>query len=273
MTVAAAALTSNTIPLAQLRESPFNPRTQYLDADMEELQASIAAHGVVQPILVRPIEGGLYEIVAGHRRTRAAKAATLTEVPATIRDMSDGEARQVQLIENAQRMDLAPLDEAAAYAALLETGLSLRDLARALSRKPSAIASRLTLVHLPQVAKAALAAGHIPVEHAELIGRIPDEGLQEQALKRFTTEHSPGDTAKRAKGVVPLAVARRILETEFMTVLAQAPFDPEDPTLSPLGKCSTCPARSGTTVISSAMYVGRMSARISRTSISRSRPT
>jgi ParB/RepB/Spo0J family partition protein len=242
---AAAALTAATIPLAQLRESPFNPRTQYLDADMEELQASIAAHGVVQPILVRPIDANLYEIVAGHRRTRAAKAAKLKEVPATIRAMTDAEARQVQLIENAQRVDLAPLDETEAYAALLETGMTIRDLAKTLSRKPSDIAARLTLVHLPQTVKAALASRLLPVEHAELIGRIPDEGLQDQALARFTTEYSLGDTAKRAKGVVPLAVARRIVEAEFMTVLAHAPFDPEDPTLSPLGKCSTCPARSG----------------------------
>lgn len=108
MTTHPAVLTSATIPLAQLRKSPFNPRTQYLDTDMEELQASIATHGVVQPIIVRPIEGSLYEIVAGHRRTRAAKAAKLTEIPATIREMSDAEARHVQLIENAQRVDLAP---------------------------------------------------------------------------------------------------------------------------------------------------------------------
>jgi hypothetical protein len=151
----------------------------------------------------------------------------------------------VQLIENAQRVDLAPLDEAQAYASLLETGLTIRDLAKTLSRKASEIAARLTLVHLPQAVKAALASGLLPVAHAELIGRIPDEGLQDEALKRFTTEHSLGDTAKRVKGVVPLAVARRIVETEFMTVLAHAPFDPEDPTLSPLGTCSTCPARSG----------------------------
>jgi len=93
---------------------------------------------------VRPIDGKLYEIVAGHRRTRAAKAAKFTEIPATIREMSDSEARQVQLIENAQRVGLAPLDEAEAYTALLETGFGLRDLAKTLSRKPSEIASRLT---------------------------------------------------------------------------------------------------------------------------------
>jgi len=242
---AAVALQCATIPLAQLRESPFNPRKQYLDDDMGELQASIAEHGVVQPILVRPIDGNLFEIVAGHRRSRAAKAAKLTTIPATVRELTDAEARQIQLIENAQRVDLLPLDEAEAYAALLKTGLTIRDLAKTLSRKPSDIAARLTLIHLPQVVKAALASGVLPVEHAELIGRIPDEGLQAEALKRFTTEHHLGETTKRVRGVVPLAVARRIVEQEFMTVLANAPFDPEDPTLSPLGKCSTCPARSG----------------------------
>lgn len=241
----AVALQCATIPLARLRESPFNPRTQYLSDDMSELASSVAEHGVVQPILVRPINDNLFEIIAGHRRTRAAKVAKLAEIPATVREMSDAEARQLQLIENAQRVDLPPLDEAKAYAALLQTGVSIRDLAKTLSRKPSDIAACLTLVHLPQVVQAALASGVLPVEHAELIGRIPDEGLQAEALKRFTTEHVIGDTTKKAKGVVPLAVARRIVEQEFMTVLAHAPFDPEDPTLSPLGKCSTCPARSG----------------------------
>jgi ParB/RepB/Spo0J family partition protein len=234
-----------TIPLAHLRESPFNPRKQYLDDDMGELQASIAEHGVVQPILVRPIADGTFEIVAGHRRSRASKAAKLTDIPATVRELTDTEARQMQLVENAQRVDLLPLDEADAYAALLETGLAIRDLAKLLSRKPSDIAARLTLVRLPHAVKAALAAGVLPAVHAELIGRIPDDTLQVDALRRFTTEHPLGDTTRRAKGVVPLAVAKRIVEAEFMTVLANAPFDPEDATLSPLGTCSTCPARSG----------------------------
>jgi len=241
----AVALQCASIPLAQLRESPFNPRKQYLDDDMGELQASIAEHGVVQPILVRPIADGVFEIVAGHRRSRAAKAAKLRDIPATLRELTDTEARHIQLVENAQRVDLLPLDEAEAYATLLESGMSIRDLAKTLSRKPSDIAARLTLVHLPQVVKAALTSGVLPADHAALIGRIPDDALQVEALRRFTTEHPLGDTTKRVKGVVPLAVAKRIVEAEFMTVLANAPFDPEDPTLSPLGTCSTCPARSG----------------------------
>jgi ParB family chromosome partitioning protein len=91
---AAAVVQCATIPLAHLRESPFNPRTQYLDDDMGELQASIAEHGVVQPILVRPIADGTFEIIAGHRRSRAAMAAKLTDIPATVRELTDAEARQ-----------------------------------------------------------------------------------------------------------------------------------------------------------------------------------
>ena len=117
---------------------------------MDELHASVSAHGVVQPILVRPLDHHLYAIVAGHRRTRAARPAKLKEIPATIRAMSDAEARQIQLVENAQRVDLVPLDEAAAYSALMETGLTIRDLAKTLSRKPAEIAARLTLVQLPR---------------------------------------------------------------------------------------------------------------------------
>ena len=244
MTAAAAAvLPSATIPLVQLRESPFNPRKQYLDADMEELRASIAAHGVVQPILVRPITGNLYEIVAGHRRSRAARAAGLEEIPVTVRELGDADARQLQLIENAQRVDLPPLDEAEAYAALLDTGMTIRDLAKTLSRKPADIAARLTLVHLAAAVKTALASGVLPVAHAEYIGRIPDPSLQELALKRIITYDQVG--AKQVPVAASLAFTRRVIETEFITALSTAPFDPEDETLSPLGKCSTCPHRSG----------------------------
>jgi ParB/RepB/Spo0J family partition protein len=231
-----------TIPLAQVRESPFNPRKHYSEPEMEELRSSIAEHGVVQPILVRPIDGE-YEIVAGHRRSRAARAAGLTEIAATVRHLSDSEARQLQLIENAQRVDLPPLDEAEAYAALIETGMTVRELAKALSRKPADIAVRLTLIHLAPAVKQALAAGVLPVDHAEAIGRIPDPTLQEHALKRVITYDQVG--SKQVPVAASLAFTKRVIETEFITALNTAPFDPEDETLSPLGKCSTCPHRSG----------------------------
>jgi ParB/RepB/Spo0J family partition protein len=236
------------VSLAQLRESPFNPRKYYDEAGLNDLAASIADRGILQPILVRRIEDTKtpFEIVAGHRRSRAAKIAKLTSVPVIVHEFTDREVRQIQLIENAQRVDLSPLEEAEAYAALRDLGLSTRDIAQEVHKKPSYVAARLTLTTLPAKVKAELAAGVLTVEHAELIGLIPDPQLQEQALKRFLVEHFiDANSTKIAKGVIPLAKARRIVETEFMTVLSAAPFDTEDATLSPFGACSKCPLRSG----------------------------
>jgi ParB/RepB/Spo0J family partition protein len=237
------------VSLAQLRESPFNPRKHYDEAGLNELAASITDRGILQPLLVRRVEDEKipYEIVAGHRRSRAAKIAKLTAVPVIVHEFTDREVRQVQLIENAQRVDLSPLEEAEAYAALRELGLSTRDIAEQVKKKPSHVAARLTLTTLPEKVKKELAAGVIMAEHAELIGLIPNAELQEQALKRIIVEHplEPHFSTKVAKGAVPIAKARRIVETEFMTVLENAPFDTADPTLSPLGACAKCPFRSG----------------------------
>ncbi|HYK01046.1 MAG TPA: ParB/RepB/Spo0J family partition protein [Thermoanaerobaculia bacterium] len=235
--------------LTQLRESPLNPRKHYDEAGLNELAASIADRGILQPLLVRRIEDEKtpYEIVAGHRRYQAAKIAKLTSVPVIVHEFTDREVRQVQLIENAQRVDLSPLEEAEAYAALRELGLSTREIAQEVKKKPSYVAARLTLTALPEKVKKELAAGVITAEHAELIGLIPNAELQEQALKRIIVEHplEPHFSSKVAKGAVPIAKARRIVETEFMTVLENAPFDTADPTLSPLGACAKCPFRSG----------------------------
>jgi ParB/RepB/Spo0J family partition protein len=236
------------VSLAQLRESPFNPRKHYDEAGLNELAASITDRGILQPLLVRRIEDEKtpYEIVAGHRRSRAAKIAKLTSAPVIVHTFTDREVRQVQLIENAQRVDLSPLEEAEAYAGLRQLGLSTRDIAQEVKKKPSYVAAHLTLTALPEKVKKELAAGVITAEHAELIGLIPDPQLQEQALKKFIVEYFiEPNSPKTAKGVIPLAKARRIVETEFMTVLSAAPFDTEDPTLSPFGACSKCPLRSG----------------------------
>lgn len=236
------------VSLAQLRESPFNPRKHYDEGGLNELAASITDRGILQPLLVRRIEDEKtpYEIVAGHRRSRAAKIAKLTTVPVIVHEFTDREVRQVQLIENAQRVDLSPLEEAEAYAALRELGLSTRDIAEQVKKKPSHVAARLTLVTLPEKVKKELAAGVITTEHAELIGLIPNAELQEQALRRIIVEHPLDNfSTKVAKGAVPIARARRIVEAEFMTVLENAPFDIADPTLSPLGACAKCPFRSG----------------------------
>jgi ParB/RepB/Spo0J family partition protein len=237
------------VSLAELRESPFNPRKHYDEVGLNDLAASITDRGILQPLLVRRIEDAKtpYEIVAGHRRSRAAKIAKLAFVPVAVHEFTDREVRQIQLIENAQRVDLSPLEEAEAYAGLRDLGLSTRDIAQEVRKKPAHVAARLTLNTLPEKVKKELGAGVLTAEHAELIGLIPDPQLQEQALKRIIVEHplEPHFSSKVAKGAVPLAKARRIVETEFMTVLENAPFDTADPTLSPLGACAKCPFRSG----------------------------
>lgn len=242
--------TTRTIPLGMLRESPTNPRKTFNEKALNELASSITEHGLLQPILVRSFnDDGLagYEIVAGHRRSRACAIAGLTEIECVVRSMEDHEVRRIQLVENGQRADLTPLEEADAYADLIaETGMSVREVAATVSRDPSTIAARLRLHSLCDAAKKALNSGTLPVSHAELIARIPEESLQEQALDDLLPmEWLDDGSDKRVRVAVPLQTAKRLINERYTTALATAPFDPEDDTLSPLGKCSTCPHRTG----------------------------
>jgi ParB family transcriptional regulator, chromosome partitioning protein len=111
------------IPLGKIHESKTNPRRQFDEKELAELAANIKQHGVLQPILVRPLPKGIadsFELVAGARRYRASKLAGRKSIPATVRELTDAEALEVQVIENVQRVDVHPLDEAQGYAALLE---------------------------------------------------------------------------------------------------------------------------------------------------------
>src|SRR5579859_661245 len=111
------------IPLAKIRESKTNPRRVFDDTKLAELAENIRQHGVLQPILVRPLpegEVGMYELVAGARRFRASKIAKCESIPATVRELTDAQALELQVIENVQRVDVHPLDEAQGYAALIQ---------------------------------------------------------------------------------------------------------------------------------------------------------
>jgi ParB/RepB/Spo0J family partition protein len=236
------------IPLTRLAESATNPRKHFDPKKLEELALNIKEVGVLEPLLVRPRENGngtTHEIVCGHRRSRAGTLAGLGEVPCIVRDFTDEQVRLVQLAENAAREDLSPVEEADAYAALVEEGLSIGAVAQTLGKKTREIAKRLPLAKLPKRVKDALAAGHIQVGHAELIGLIPDAKMQERALGRFLYNANDSGDGKAILGCVPLAMAKRIVEEEFMTALSLAVFDPEDAGLSPLGPCSACPHLAG----------------------------
>jgi len=236
------------IPLGKLGESPTNPRKHFDAGKLEELSRSIKEVGVLEPLIVRARQDGNgsgFEIVCGSRRYRASKLAGLAEVPATIRAFTDDQVRLIQLAENGAREDLSPLDEAEAYAALAADGLDASAIAKTLGKKTREVARRLPLAKLVKKAKEALASGLLPVGHGEYLARIPDVKLQEAALGRFLYDANESGEGKPIIAAVPLAVAKRIVEEEFMTALSAAIFDPEDPHLSPLGACSKCPHLAG----------------------------
>jgi ParB family chromosome partitioning protein len=236
-TVLGVALDIRIIPLTALRESSTNPRKHFDEKKLGELAASIRDRGVLEPILVRPVDGA-FEVVAGARRFRASKDAGKADIPAIVREYSDEEAFEVQIEENDQRDDLAPLDRAEAYAALAARGKSAAEIAAIVKRRTPEVASTLALATLPKRVKDAVASGLLPVPHAALIARIPDATLQEQALGRILRDF--GDE-KPVVAAMPLKLARQVVEEEFMAPLSAAAFDPEDASLSALGACSTCP--------------------------------
>jgi len=236
------------IPLGKLGESPANPRKHFDAVKLEELGRSIKEVGVLEPLIVRVHKNGdgtAFQVVCGARRFRASKLAGLTEVPATIREFTDDQVRLIQLAENGAREDLSPLDEAEAYAALAAEGLDAAAIAKTLGKKTREVARRLPLAKLAKSVKEALASGLLPVGHAELLARIPDAKLQEEALKRVLYDANEYGEGKALYAAVPLAIAKRTVEEEFMTSLSVAIFDPEDASLSPLGACSKCPHLAG----------------------------
>lgn len=186
------------VPLSRLRPAPGQPRKAFDPEAIAELAASIGRQGVLQPLLVRPLEDG-YEIVAGERRFRAARQAGLETVPVIVRELSDQEALEIAIVENLQREDLNPIEEARAFKQLLDFGTSQEEVAKAVGKSRSAVANSLRLLSLPSGAMRALERGEITPGHARAIlaqaeedrdwalARIVDGGLtvrQAEALTR-----------------------------------------------------------------------------------------
>lgn len=168
----------HTVPLTALAESPTNPRAAFPAVELDDLVASIKAHGVIEPIIVRARElqhgPKPYEIVCGARRYRAAKQAGLAEIPAIVRQYTDAEVLQVQIIENLQRADITPLDEARAFDRLLtEAELTREQIAQQIGKSVEYVHARLKLLALAPAGVKALTAGTISTEHAVLVARLP----------------------------------------------------------------------------------------------------
>ncbi|WP_407571419.1 ParB/RepB/Spo0J family partition protein [Deinococcus altitudinis] len=176
---------SQTLALDRIVQAGSQPRTVFAPEALAELAQSIRDKGVLQPLLVRP-RGERFEIVAGERRWRAASLAGLTELPVIIRDLSDREALEIAIVENLQREDLGPLEEARAYQSLLDQGLNQEGVAQAVGKGRSTVANALRLLQLPPVALKALEAGEISAGHARAVLALP-ESDRPWALEQIVT--------------------------------------------------------------------------------------
>src|ERR1700710_3087123 len=160
----------HTLPLAKMQAGKYQPRTRMDEGALQELAASIRAQGLMQPILVRPIAGDKFEIIAGERRFRAARLAGLDEVPVLVRDVPDSNAAAMALIENIQREDLNPLEEAQGVQRLIrEFNLTHEDAAAAIGRSRSATSNLLRLLNLAKPVQTMLMAGDIDMGHARAL--------------------------------------------------------------------------------------------------------
>lgn len=178
----------STLPLDRIRPNKDQPRRTFDDVELAELADSIRQNGVLQPLLVRD-RGDYYEIVAGERRYQAARAAGLDEVPVIIRDISDDDVFKLALIENLQRSDLSPLEEANGYLQLIkEKGLTQEELAKILSKSRSTITNTLRLLDLPEEVQELVETGQLTAGHARAILAVPDEEGRIALAKRVVSE-------------------------------------------------------------------------------------
>jgi ParB family chromosome partitioning protein len=165
------------VPIEFLKPNPRNPRRAFSDAELGELADSIKQHGVIQPIAVRPVKGAQdrYEIIAGERRWRAAQLAGLHEVPIMPLDVSDSDALQLAIIENVQREDLNPIEEAQGYHALAnEFKHSQEDIAKIVGKSRSHVANMMRLMKLPDEVQAYIIVGKLSAGHARALVAVPD---------------------------------------------------------------------------------------------------
>jgi len=224
-----------------IHESTTNPRQTFEPSKLEELAESIRQHGLIQPITVRPNADG-FEIVAGARRFRAAQLAELFSVPARIVELNDAQAMEWQLVENSQRVDVHPYEEAQGFQRLLDLpGYDVNAIAAKSGKSASHIYARLSLLQLiPPVAEA-FVEERITASHANLIARLPQEH-QAEAFENCWRK----DWQDQEAHLLPAKHLSAWIQANLYLNLADAPFDREDTTLKPeAGACVTCPRRSG----------------------------
>ena len=196
-----------TLPLREIEPDPDQPRKTFEQETLSELAASIAEHGLLQPIAVRPRPMGGYSIVAGERRWRASRMAGLTEVPVVIKDVSDEQAMELALVENLQREDLDPVEEAAGIRELMtRCDLTQEQAARKLGKSRSALANSLRLLNLPETVLELLKSGFINTGHAKVVLGLPTPELQAEALCKKMAKPAKEPREPAPRGTLPVEV-------------------------------------------------------------------
>lgn len=245
------------VAIAEIHPSPTNPRKNL--GDLAELIASVKRHGVLQPVLARPNNKG-FELVSGHRRLAASKAAGLKEIPCIVREIDDREVLELQLVENCQRQDIHPLEEADALKQLHEKHkIGIDDLAAKVGKSKAYVYGRMKLCDLVDaIARRAFLSGKMSPSIATVVARLTPADQAKATvvilLDEEWTKRTPDDFAKEFESdrewedLKPMSFrdAADYIQRNFHLVLKDAPFDTEDATLLPAaGACTTCPKRSG----------------------------
>jgi ParB family chromosome partitioning protein len=180
---------ARTIAIEDIHPSAAQPRTLFDDSRLDELAASIRTQGIIQPLIVRARTGGGYELIAGERRWRAAQRAGLHEVPAVVRDVAPTQAFEMALVENLQREDLNPLEEAAGYERLIaEFGYTQEMLADRVGKDRSTVANALRLLRLPEAVRTLVAEGRLSMGHARALLGLESAGSMERLARRSVAQ-------------------------------------------------------------------------------------
>ena len=234
------------VSLSLLTESQTNPRRIFEEAALKELAESIRTHGILSPLLVRPLNERSFEIVAGARRYRAAQMAEVDSAPVRIVNLTDAEALEAQLIENLQRKDVHPLEEAQGFRALLNLDspkYSVEQIAAKCGKHPGYVLSRVRLTELVSAAVEAFSKDEIGLGHALLLAKL-QPAQQEEALPHCSRED--WSSGKTARILLPVRHLRQWIEQNVLLILKDAPFSKRDGQLVPTaGSCLDCPKRTG----------------------------
>ena len=205
-------LSTSTLPLNDIIPNREQPRKTFDETALEELAESIRQHGVLQPLLVRPLPEGNYQLVAGERRWRAARIAGLTEVPVVVKELDDTEAMELAIIENLQREDLNPIEEAEGLQALADKcGYTQEEIAASVGKSRPAIANSMRLLRLPEEVRAMTRNGEISAGHARALLAFDNEAMMlEAAMQIVSRKLTVREVEKMAQSPRKTAAQRRI---------------------------------------------------------------